>query len=335
VQDVVQTLYLKLGPVFSTDEFDVETVDHTRLKLRIAYNWLFDVTKGQIKEALKVFTIRDFIGDMCLTLASKIRSYIATLSFEDFHKNSDRLIKRAVFGESIEGEINQNLRYEECHLVIYEVDIQSVTPTDQTTQNLLQKSVSLAIELATKTIEQEYTIQAKIREQEFKGEVEKLQISNEIDYLKKLHELSRLKVESRIIEKNGLSRAHALAEKEAIIIESKSKVKLAESSMNANLLESEYEVTKLKKKNANQYLNESEKQRLNLKNTLQGNVIEAGKFKQIIEALGPETLVEIAKAGPELQAKLLSGLNLSGYILTDGNNPISLFNVANELVKTD
>jgi major vault protein len=64
-------------------------------------------------------------------------------------------------------------------------------------------------------------------------------------------------------------------------------------------------------------------------------LIEANKFKNIVEALGPETLVEIAKAGPELQSKLLSGLNLSGYILTDGNNPINLFNVANNLVKAD
>jgi major vault protein len=46
-------------------------------------------------------------------------------------------------------------------------------------------------------------------------------------------------------------------------------------------------------------------------------------------------LVEIARAGPELQAKLLSGLNLTGYILTEGNNPINLFNFANNLVKSD
>ncbi len=54
-----------------------------------------------------------------------------------------------------------------------------------------------------------------------------------------------------------------------------------------------------------------------------------------MEALGPQTLVEISKAGPELKAKLLSGLNLNGYIVTDGNNPISLFNVANNLVKNE
>ena len=50
-----------------------------------------------------------------------------------------------------------------------------------------------------------------------------------------------------------------------------------------------------------------------------------------MEAIDPKTLVEISKAGPELQAKLLRGLNSEGYIVTDGNNPINLFNVANNL----
>jgi len=68
---------------------------------------------------------------------------------------------------------------------------------------------------------------------------------------------------------------------------------------------------------------------------LTSNSCEAYKFKSIIESIGPETIVEIAKAGPELQAKLLSGLNLSGYILTNGNNPINLFNVANNLIKNE
>lgn len=79
----------------------------------------------------------------------------------------------------------------------------------------------------------------------------------------------------------------------------------------------------------------SEEQRLSLKKTIETNKIEAEKFEKIVKAIGPETLVEISKAGPELQSKLLQGLNLSGYILTDGNNPINLFNVANNIVKTD
>jgi len=40
----------------------------------------------------------------------------------------------------------------------------------------------------------------------------------------------------------------------------------------------------------------------------------------------------MAKAGPEMQTKLLQGLGLQGFLITDGNNPINLFNTANNLV---
>jgi len=333
VSDVVQTLYLRLGPVFSTDQFDVETVDHTRLQLRISYNWFFQITNSD--EALKIFTIRDFIGDMCSTLASRIRGYIATLNFEDFHKNADRLIKKSVFGENENGTINTSYKFDSCGLVINDVDIQSVAPSDPNTQRLLQKSVTLAIELATKTIEQEYNIQALFKEQEFKGEIERLRINNEIVLLKKLIELNKLKNQSSVIEKTGLSEAQAQAYKEAALIEVMSKVDLAELEKQSYEIEQEFELRRTDKEYENELLNKSEEQRLQLRRLTENNRIESEKFKEIITSLEPKTLVQLARAGPELQAKLLQGLGLTGYVLTDGNNPINLFGLANNLVKND
>jgi major vault protein len=246
VSGVVNTLYLKLGPTFSSDEFIVESIDHTKLRLKVSYDWIFDI-KNDVDSALKIFKIRDFIGDMVKTLASKIRSTTATIPFEDFHKNSDLYIRKSVFGEDAAGKLNNKLRFEESNLLIRHVDIQSVSPIDATTKELLQKSVSLAIELTTKTYEQEFQIQALIKEQEFKGEVEKLKIQNEIDFIKKEIDLNKLKVESNIIEKNGLSRSEALAFKEALIIESKSKVDLAEMNIEAKEKETEFNLKKLQK----------------------------------------------------------------------------------------
>ncbi len=245
VSGVINTLYLKLGPTFSSDEFIVETIDHTKLKLKVSYDWIFDIKTGDADAALKIFKIRDFIGDMVKTLASRIRSTTATISFEDFHKNSDLYIRKSVFGEDTNGKLNSNLRFEESNLLIRHVDIQSVIPIDSTTKELLQKSVSLAIELTTKTYEQEFQIQALIKDQEFTGEVEKLKIQNEIDFIKKEIDLNKLKVESNIIEKNGLSRAEALAFKDALVIESKSKVDLAEMNIEAKLKESEFDLKKM------------------------------------------------------------------------------------------
>ena len=331
--DRVQTLYINLGPVFSTDEFDVETVDHTRLKLRIAYNWFFDISSAD--EALKIFTIRDFIGDMCLTLASRIRGYIATLNFEDFHKNADKFIKKSVFGENEDGTINKKFHFENCGLLINDVDIQTVIPSDPNTQKLLQKSVTLAIELATKTIEQEYRIQALFKDQEFTGELDKLVISNETILLRKLIDLNKLKNQSAVIEKTGLSEAQAQAFKEAALIEGHSKVEFSELQKQSYEVEQEFELKRIDKEYENEYLLKSEEQRLELKRQLDNNLIESSKFNEIMQALGPSTLSEISRSGPELQAKLLQGLGLTGYVLTDGNNPINLFGLANNLVKND
>ena len=192
---------------------------------------------------------------MVKTLASRIRSTTATISFEDFHKNSDLYIKKAVFGEDEDGKLNKNLRFDDSNLLINHVDIQSVIPIDSTTKELLQKSVSLAIELTTKTYEQEFKIQALIKEQEFKGVVEKLKIDNEINFVNKEIDLNKLKVESNIFEKNGLSRAEALAFKEALIIESKSKVDLAEMNIEAKEKESEFDLKRLQKENDSKTIN--------------------------------------------------------------------------------
>jgi major vault protein len=56
--------------------------------------------------------------------------------------------------------------------------------------------------------------------------------------------------------------------------------------------------------------------------------IEAAKFSNVIEALGADTITAIARAGPELQAQLLEGLGLEGFLVTDGNSPVNLFGTA-------
>ena len=60
--------------------------------------------------------------------------------------------------------------------------------------------------------------------------------------------------------------------------------------------------------------------------------IEAQKSKEIIEAIGRETIIAISKAGPEMKAKLLGGLNLKGFAVTDGNSPINLFTTADGMI---
>ena len=60
--------------------------------------------------------------------------------------------------------------------------------------------------------------------------------------------------------------------------------------------------------------------------------IETEKFKQVVDAIGKETIVSMARAGPEFQARLLKGLGLKGFMMMNSKNPINLFSTANGFV---
>merc|ERR1712080_328084 len=60
--------------------------------------------------------------------------------------------------------------------------------------------------------------------------------------------------------------------------------------------------------------------------------IEAKKFEELVATIQPKTIQSIAHSGLQMQARLLKGLGLKGYLMTDGNSPINLFNAAKGMV---
>ena len=76
-----------MGPDFFTDIFHVETSDHARLELQLSYNWYFKINKAadgksEDKDSLKIFNVKDFVGDACSAIASKVRGEVASINFE-------------------------------------------------------------------------------------------------------------------------------------------------------------------------------------------------------------------------------------------------------------
>ncbi|KAK2119648.1 hypothetical protein P7K49_001034 [Saguinus oedipus] len=94
-----RALCLLLGPDFFTDVTTIETADHARLQLQLAYNWHFEVNdRKDPQETAKLFSVPDFVGDACKAIASWVRGAVASVTFYDFHKNSAHIIRTAVFG---------------------------------------------------------------------------------------------------------------------------------------------------------------------------------------------------------------------------------------------
>merc|ERR1711871_928616 len=325
--NVIKSLCLMLGPDFMTDIITVETSDHARLRLTLSYNWQFKVDADS-DDSSKIFNVRDFTGDACKAIASRVRGAVASVTFDHFHKTSAKLIRLSVFGTKPDGKIGEFLKFEANDLIITNVDIQSVEPVDVETRAALQKSVQMAITITTNSQEAAARHQAMREDEQAKGMLLQQQLGNQAESEKSKKLLLELQAQSAAVESTGQAKAEALARAEAARIKGEAAVKEAELAAQA----AELELQTLRARQAAEVEHQRALAELEINKAKQLADIEVQKFEKSVEAIGAETIVAIAKSGPEMQAKLLQGLGMQSMLITDGNSPINLFNTAEGLI---
>uniref|UniRef100_A0A8C7J123 Major vault protein n=1 Tax=Oncorhynchus kisutch TaxID=8019 RepID=A0A8C7J123_ONCKI len=341
--NVIKAVCLLLGPDFFTDIITIETADHARLQLQLSYNWHFDLKSpadpsqaaalfSLCRPAAALFSVPDFVGDACKAIASRVRGAVASVQFDDFHKNSNRIICSSVFGFDDKLAVRPSLRFHQNSLVISSVDIQSVEPVDQRTRDSLQKSVQLAIEITTNSQEAAARHEAERLEQEARGRLERQRITDQAEAEKTRKELLELEALSAAVESTGAAKAEAQARAEAACIQGEAAVNEAKLKAEAQRIEAEGELNRLSKAREQELNYKSEMDRLEVEKQQKLAEIESNRFKQLVDSIGADTLQEMARAGPELQVKLLQSLGLKSTLITDGSSPINLFSTANGLL---
>lgn len=324
----IKSLYLFLGPANMSDVLYVETRDHAQLALQLCYDWYFDIPHGDHDAAAKCFSVNDFVGDCCSFIASRIRSAVASLPFEEFHKNSARCLKQAVFGMNASGEIAKELRFKENNLVITSVDTQELEVLDQRTRVGLQKSVKMAIELTTHAQEASAMQVASAREQEARGQLERQNMMDQVENEKQRKILLEAESKGLAIINSGKSTAMAGALSTAAELEGNAAVSAAQIQAESDEILREANMNAEKKRRALEMKKEKLLQEIKHGFEREMNDIKLGLMGSVVAALGPDTIAEIAKSGPELQARLLSSLGVEGYLVTDGSSPINLYQTA-------
>lgn len=290
------------------------------------------------EETAKLFSVPDFVGDACKAIASRVRGAVASVTFDDFHKNSARIIRMAVFGFEMsedagpDGALLPRARdravFPQNGLVVSSVDVQSVEPVDQRTRDALQRSVQLAIEITTNSQEAAAKHEAQRLEQEARGRLERQKILDQSEAEKARKELLELEAMSMAVESTGNAKAEAESRAEAARIEGEGSVLQAKLKAQALAIETEAELERVKKVREMELIYSRAQLELEVSKAQQLADVEAKKFKEMTEALGPGTIRDLAVAGPEMQVKLLQSLGLKSTLITDGSSPINLFNTA-------
>lgn len=330
--NIIKSLALFLGPDFMTDIFTVETSDHARLQLQLSYNWYFDVDKNNEEQAAKLFQVPDFVGAACKAIASRVRGAVAGVQFDEFHRNSARIIRQAVFGLDEENHIREDFRFRSNHLVITNIDIQSVEPVDEETLKSLQKSVQIAIQITTDAQEAAARHDAERIAQQAKARLERQGIVDKSAAEAERRNLLELEAENAAIATTGEATAEARAKAQAAQIQGQLQVDLATQEAEAARIRAEGELAQLRARQEAELAHQQMLANLEIEKAERMAEITSTEFAQKVAALGPETIRAIAQAGPEMQARLLEGLGIQSVLITDGKNPINLFGTANGLI---
>lgn len=139
-EGVIKTLKIRLGPDFMSDIFKVETSNCAKLKVAISYNWQFKYDRDDQESLKKIFNVRDFVGDTCRELKSKVVAEVASRTLDEFHKNSAKLIRTAIFGMT-DGKVNDEYFFPSNNLSVTNCDIKSVESLDKESQQSLREIV--------------------------------------------------------------------------------------------------------------------------------------------------------------------------------------------------
>jgi len=188
--------------------------------------------------------------------------------------------------------------------------------------------VQLAIEITTKSQEAAARHEAERREQEARGQLERQKIDDEAGAEAARRSLLELQSKSMVVESTGQATAEENARSAALKIEGEAKVKQASQVSEAASIVASNKLDLLKEEQAADIEYQKELNKLEITRAQKLADVEAEKFKSIVDAIGAKTLSHIAESGPALQKKMLQGLGLRSFVITDGSTPVNLFNGA-------
>merc|ERR1711988_1131297 len=189
------------------------------------------------------------------------------------------------------------------NLKVTSVDIKSVEPVDQRTRDSLQKSVTLAIEITTQSQEAAAKREAERVDQEAKGRLERQRILDDAEAEKARKALLTLQGESAAVESTGQAKAEATSRAEAAKIEADSELDRLKAARDAEI----------------QFM--VEQNRLEVEKAEKMAEIEGNKFKNMVTAMGEDTLKSLASGPQDHQVRMLQALGLQSTLITDGRSP--------------
>ncbi len=162
--------------------------------------------------------------------------------------------------------------------------------------------------------------------------LERQRINDTISCTSIMKGLLDIQAENSSIKSQGLAIANAKALADARKIEVQSEVDQAKATADSQKITEETDLELMRLEYEAELEFKKQMQEIEVSRQRELAQIEVKKFESTMDALGKDTIVEISRAGPELKAKLLKGLGLKGFFMTDGKCGVNLMQAADGMI---
>lgn len=141
-----------------------------------------------------------------------------------------------------------------------------------------------------------------------------------------------LQGESAAVESTGQAKAEASSRAEAAKIEAEAAVEAAKLKAEAMRIEAESELQRLTAAREAEIQFLMDQNRLEVDKAERMAQIQAMQFKAMVDSIGADTIKAMASGPQDHQVNMLKALGLQTTLITDGKNPVNLFNAAQGLL---
>lgn len=263
--DLVETVYLQVKNNRVTDVVVVETEDMVKVAIKLSYRVNFE------GDSTKWFSVDNYVKLLCQAAQSRLSREAKGYQIGDFYKRTIDIVRDTILGPKSEGKKRTGMVFEENGMEVYDVEIISVTISDNNIQRLLIETQVSAFQDTlnvsnakrrldnTKSLqginrqieeEMEQSKQAKLK---LEAATKELQIQNEIssiigEYNKKLqHEANALTLANKELEtirakeaiNNEVAQADQNRLKESAEIQNEIEIKKQQLQLNFLVAETE------------------------------------------------------------------------------------------------
>jgi major vault protein len=303
----IKAIFLHLGPDFSTDQFEVATKDHARLRIKLSYKWQFELS-GSAEKDKAIFRVNDFVGYVCENLASRIRQVAAENDFETFHKGASTLIRRAVFGVDQDGKPKKERLFAENQLRIIDIDIKDIAPVDEKTAQKLHEAIDTNIQIQLDASKQEAQAQAELKRIKSEEEKQLADIESRKKSEQQKQELIDLENRNQQLSLIGAAKTEAEAIREKSRIESETVLAKAEAEARAMQIRTDAEVERQRKLMELDLEKHRQMAELEIEKAKRLAEVDANQFKERVIAMeGGDNFVRAVAA--QAQAAVVGGID--------------------------